>query len=181
MMTRALSSDILYDSALEAFTSLFSNGEHYYYVSLLIGGDGRRPFISGWSNEALERERRAARQDGECSEWVRWSYADSPYCDFSAESFSEVEALFADYPEIDRLSVDEWDEELRFRLDEMEAAVRRLDDDGIFSVNQERDEILVGVEVVPPDYSNTLRARRLNSEGNRALMRWLREAAEEPL
>ena len=171
--------DALYKSAREAFTRLFANGERYYYVSLLIGGEGRRPFVSGWSDEALERARQAAGSASAYGDLIRWSYADSPYCDFSADSFSEVEALSSSYPDIDRLSPTEWDEELRFRLGEMEAAVRRLDEHGIFSVNQERDEILVCVEVVPPDYSNTLRALRLNSANNRSLVRWLREAAEE--
>lgn len=178
-MTREQLSDVLYKAALEAFTRLFSNGEHYYYASLLVGSEGHRPFVSAWSDEALERERQAAGQASEYCELVRWSYADSPYCDFSAASFSDVEALFSDRPGIDRLSLEEWNEELLFRIDVMEAAVRKLDESGIFSMNQERDAILVNVELVPPDYSNTLRAQRLNSESNRSLVRWLREAAEE--
>jgi hypothetical protein len=37
--------------------------------------------------------------------------------------------------------------------------------------------VVVNVEVVPPDRTNTERARRLNPEG--ALSRWIAEAAEQ--
>lgn len=60
----------------------------------------------------------------------------------------------------------------------MESAMKRLDQEGIFDVNQERDDVVVLVEVMPPDYTNTERAYRMNNANSEIFSEWLEEAAE---
>lgn len=49
--------------------------------------------------------------------------------------------------------------------------------EGIFGSGGRRKSMVVLVEIMPPDYTNTERALRLNSR--EALKEWLEEAAEE--
>lgn len=59
----------------------------------------------------------------------------------------------------------------------MEEAMRQLDKEGLFAVNQARGEVVVLVETMPPDEENTLRAFRLNRRGSKIFQEWLAEAA----
>ena len=150
---------------------LFSEtGEKFYYFSLITTGEGLSPYISAWSLEALERVPEFER------DVVKWSYADSPYCNFGAEYFGVVQDLFSERPDIFRLSEEAAEKEFSFRLNAMEAALRNLSEEGLFGVGQDREEILVNAEVMPPDHTNTARGKRLNH--GRALEEWLIEAAE---
>ncbi|MFX3631829.1 MAG: DUF4303 domain-containing protein [Candidatus Pristimantibacillus sp.] len=170
-------------AAKTIFCTLFENGERYYYCTLFTTGEGHAPSVSSWSWEALERE--AARQ-GEDSktpidmiaELIKWSYADSPYCCFRDENFDEVKQLFMERPSITDLEADEWEREFTFRLKAMELAMKMLDDEGVFALNQPRDSVCVLVEVMPPDEVNTNIALRLNEEESPAMQAWLAEAAE---
>ena len=56
--------------------------------------------------------------------------------------------------------------------------MKRLDQEGIFQLNQERDEVVVLVEVMPPDYTNTERAYRMNYANSKIFSEWLEEVAE---
>jgi hypothetical protein len=58
----------------------------------------------------------------------------------------------------------------------MEAALSEADAAGTFGSGIEREQIVINVEVMPPDHSNTERAIRLNPPA--ALTEWLVEAAE---
>lgn len=69
-----------------------------------------------------------------------------------------------------------WNAEFSLRLSAMESAMSQLDGDGFFGEGDARREVVINVEVMPPDYTNVLRALRLNPIG--ALNRWLDEAAE---
>ena len=60
----------------------------------------------------------------------------------------------------------------------MEEAMARLDQAGLFGTGSKRAHIVINVEVMPPDYTNTERAKRLNPP--EALVDWLKEAAEDP-
>jgi hypothetical protein len=107
---------------------------------------------------------------------IKWSYADSPFCGYGADHFSEVKALFAKRPEMSPSDVPGWEEEWRARVGAMEDAMRRLDAEGLFGQGPERSTVVINVEVAPPDSSNTERAVRLNPPD--ALTEWLLEAAE---
>ncbi len=137
--------------------------ESFYYCSLITTGEAHAPFLAAWSVEKL-----AGRKE------IKWSYADCPYCDFSPEDFEAVRKLFAARPAMDSFADCSAEYELRLRA--MEAALRRLDAKGIFGSGPERNRIVVNVEVMPPDHTNTERALRLNPL--EALGEWLAEAAE---
>jgi hypothetical protein len=58
----------------------------------------------------------------------------------------------------------------------MEAAMAQLDREGLFGTGRARLDVVINVEVMPPDWTNTVRAKRLNPPG--ALHEWLDEVAE---
>ncbi len=168
---------IIKDAAKKAILSLFATyDENYYYLSLITDASANCPIISAWSWEALEREAEKAPNVEEAMYYLKWSYADSPYCMFGKEYFSKVEEAFDSRDSL--LSTDdEWDKEYDIRMNSMEKAIAELDNEGLFGTNEERLKIVINVEVMPPDYSNTLRALRLNPR--EALNEWLEEIAEE--
>lgn len=178
----ALATEIA-DAARASFRTLFENGERYYYCTLYTTGEGHAPSISAWSWEALEVE--AARQGDKSgtpgstiAELIKWSYADSPYCCFEVENFDQVKQRFVERPSITDLEDDERDRELDARLMAMELAMKLLDDEGVFALNQPRESVCVLVEVMPPDEINTEIALRLNRAESPAMQAWLAEAAE---
>lgn len=145
-------------------------GESFYYFALITTGEAHAPVLSAWSKEKLamipEEERRL----------VKWSYADSPYCDYDAEGFEEVRILFNQRPDMHSLDGEPRYAEYEECLSVMEAALSEVDAEGVFGTGAEREKIVINVEVMPPDSSNTARAMRLNPP--LALREWLEEAAE---
>jgi hypothetical protein len=160
-----------------ALLSLFDqHPEHFYYISLITTGEAHAPFIAAWSTEALAAE---TRKHGASSEnLLKWSYADSPYMCFGEHFFGEVNQLFSLRPQLDHTcSTTEWEVEHATRLSAMEYAMRQLDNEGLFGQSFERSKVVINVEVMPPDQTNTTRAMRLNPES--ALVTWLEEASEK--
>ncbi|PPV04656.1 DUF4303 domain-containing protein [Xanthomonas bromi] len=171
----------IYKCAKSAFLKMFEDKkeEKFYYCVLVTTEEGHPPFISAWSDQALQQEKEKGGDANEYFEWVRWSYADSPYVDYCGEAFSGLQVVFDSRPAIDQLSRDEWLVELEVRLSSMEKAMVDLDAEGIFELNQPRMKVMINVELTPPSYSNTERALRLNDRSNEALIVWLDEAAEK--
>ena len=167
--------DAISKATRKAVSQLF--GEHpgnYYYVSLITTGEAHAPFLAAWSEEALNEATTDLAERAE----LRWSYADSPYCDYGAEYFAEVREMFERRPQmVPGRATGAWRSEYELRLRAMEAAMRTVDDEGIFGLAANRNRIVVNVEVMPPDSSNTERARRLNPP--EALIEWLAEVAED--
>lgn len=97
-------------------------------------------------------------------EEIKWSYIDSPYYCWKQEEFERVEAILLSRENIWTLDSEEFNAEYNLRLEAMEAAMKRLDQEGIFAINQERDDVIILVEVMPPDYANTERAYKMNCE-----------------
>jgi len=161
----------------KSFIELFANGERYYYCTLVTTGEAYRPFIVAWSIEALAREVEKSKNATEKS--IKWSYADSPYLGFNDKNFQIVDELFNLLPQMDDMYADddELDEQYEFRLLAMELALKQVDDDGIFALNQPRSEVYINVEVMPPDETNTLRALRLNKPEH--IVEWLDKIAEK--
>ncbi|MCI8718544.1 MAG: DUF4303 domain-containing protein [Lachnospiraceae bacterium] len=152
---------------------LMKNKEHYYYITLVSDGLANTPYISAWSMEALEREKENGEEE---LEMIKWSDADSPYCMWKQENFKEVEALLYDRGSI--LDMD-FEKEYELRYSAMEQAMKTLDREGIFALNQSREDVIVLVEVMSPDYTNTERAYRLNNPDTKIFAEWLAEAAEK--
>ncbi len=160
------------DAARQAFAELFQTGEHFYYCTLITTGEALPPFVAAWSHEALERCVEPQDRDT-----LKWSYADSPYCAFGWEEyFGTVRRMFQRLPDLHTFADSDWEAEYEARLNVMETAMRTLDTEGLFGAGKNRLNMVVNVEVMPPDHANTLRAFRLNPPA--ALTAWLAEAAE---
>ncbi|KAF6596828.1 DUF4303 domain-containing protein, partial [Paenibacillus sp. EKM208P] len=80
---------------------------------------------------------------------------DSPYCCYEDEDFDDVKQLFMERPSSAELEADEWNREFDSRLKAMELAMKMLDDEGVFALNQPRESVCVLVEIMPPDEINT--------------------------
>lgn len=164
----------LYYAVKTILTDLFRNKEHYYYITLTSDGGVHTPCISAWSYEALRRSSDVEKEREE----IKWSYADSPYCCWKQEEFCKVEALLLSRKNVWDLDSEDFETEVNLRLKAMEIAMKRLDQEGIFQLNQERNEVIVLVEVMPPDYTNTERAYRMNHTNSSIFSEWLKAAAE---
>ncbi len=164
----------IYNAVKIILTDLYSNKEHYYYITLTTDGGAHTPCISAWSYEALDR----SSDNEEEREELKWSYADSPYCCWKQEEFGKVKALLSDRKNIWDLEPEAFETEYNLRFEAMEAAIKRLDKEGMFAVNQKRNDVVVLVEVMPPDYTNTERAYRMNHVNSEIFSEWLEEAAE---
>lgn len=163
-------SDAIEAAVQRAVSALFAaHPERFYYCSIITTGEAHPPTLTACSVEALERE---AAKCGSAEErmWLEWSYGESPYFMYGDEHFSEVRRLFSLRPDTG------WEEEYELRLRAMETAMARLDAKGLFGVGKERLGIVINAEVMPPDYTNTQRALRLNPTD--ALTIWLKEVAE---
>lgn len=166
----------LKNATRKAFQELFQiHNETFYYCSL-ITQEMACPYISAWSKEALKAycKENEITSEEDISDY-RWSYADSPYCAYGWDYFNEVDRLFAaeDTGSMGMEEYDKWADDL---LDCMERVMCELDQEGVFGTGEKRRKIMVNAEVMPPDYTNTDRALRLNEEEN--IRDWLEEAAE---
>jgi hypothetical protein len=164
------------DAVRKACTSLFSKyKENFYYLSLITDGGTHCPILSAWSDEALERESLKEKDPTNAKYYLKWSYADSPFFAYGEEYFDKVKELFNKRPM--RINNEEkYMKEYAIRLNSMEQAMANLDKEGLFGVENERIKIVINAEVMPPDYTNTARALRLNPK--EALTEWLEEIAE---
>jgi hypothetical protein len=154
---------------------------HFYYLSLITSGEIHPPVLAAWSQEALE-DAVKDEADQEDARWgLKWSYADSPFFCFGEEHFVEVKRLFDLRPAPHLQNEEAYagssrEAESNLRLASMESAIASLDRRGMFGTGKERAKIVVNVEVMPPDATNTERAKRLNPP--EAIRTWLEEAAE---
>ena len=101
-----------------------------------------------------------------------------PYFAYGEEYFSEVSKLFLENIErMEDMDEDTYEQEFDLLLHIMECVMAELDEEGLFGSGEQRKKIVVNAEVMPPDYTNTERALRLNPP--EALTDWLEECAEE--
>lgn len=142
------------EATRRAVTELFAAhpGHRFYYVTLTTPGEVLAPYLSASSYETLTDQE------------LKWSYADSAFLFFGEHHFDRLRPWFeAAGDPLDRLAA-------------IERAVRALDAEGLFSGTAlARTDMIVTVEVMPPDYTNTERTIRLNPPGP-ALTTWLAEA-----
>lgn len=168
---------VLFTAAERAFTKLFrEHQEHFYYCSFIMAEEGT-PFISACSEESLDRiiKNQEITAPDEILDY-KWSYADSPYCAYGFEEFfGEVSKLYQELC-IDNADDEAYEKQYDLWLGSMEETMRRLDEKGIFGTGDDRMKVVVNAEIMPPDHTNTKRAKRLNPR--KAINQWLKEAAE---
>jgi hypothetical protein len=162
-------------AARKAFLELFKNGEQYYYCTLVTTGEGLVPLVSAWSYEALTRAN-IKQPTPRFTQYLKWSYSDSPYFNFGAKYFTKVKEIISSRPYIEELDTRQWETELILRLSAMEKAMKILDEEGVFQKNQPREMVCILAELVPPAKINTEIALRLNDPQH--IGDWLKEAAE---
>lgn len=147
-------------AANAAFSELFEmHPGTYYYCSMFTDGLANGPAITAWSYEALEKC--ASEQDDpvQAKEWLKWSYGESPFLCYRDDLFEPIRKAFQARPGPDNTG---WSEEYQLRFRVMENAMKHLNENGVFGVGMSRNQMVVAVEVVPPDLSNTERVKRLN-------------------
>ncbi len=165
--------DAIFEAAKKAFLKLFENGEHYYYCVLLTTGEALPPCIAAWSVEALERFVNENAIPEEEIPYYKYSFADSPYYAFGYdEYFQQVVQLFEQRDSlIDYNNEEQWNEEYNLRLAAMVYAMKKLDETGIFALNQPREQVYINVELMPPDDTDIERALSLNNSED--IKEWL--------
>lgn len=157
--------DAIFEAAEKAFCKLFGNGEHYYYCVLLTTGEALPPCISAWSEEALERLVAQGAIPEDEIQYYKYSFADSPYYAFGDEEyFQQVKQLFEERdPLMDYNNEEQWEKEYNFRLAVIVYAMKKLDEAGIFALNQPRAQVYINVELMPPDDTDIQRALSFNN------------------
>jgi hypothetical protein len=169
--------DVIQNATQKAISKLFrEHKEKFYYCSLITTGEGLCPIISAWSYEALERVAHKEDDVENAKFYLKWSYAETPYFAYGEEYFEDVNRVF-----LERMGMltteEEKDREIQLRINSMEKVMRNLDMNGMFGKGEERLGIVINAEFMPPDFTNTERALRLNPK--EALTEWLEEIAEE--
>lgn len=165
-------------AAIDLFNS---TKETFYFFVLSTTGEALAPFVSAWSYETLQQQSIIQNWNTDDIADFKWSSTESPYFEFGSQYFDQVKQAFSARPDIDPLKPEaeyevEYEKEFNFRINAMMEALHRCDKKGIFSLNQDRSEIMINVEILPPDYTNTIRAKKLNPLD--AIQTWLKEAAE---
>ncbi len=165
-------------AARAAFLSLQETTKEHFFYYVFVFDEGLHPYISAWSYEALEQSIVEQQITEEDKRWWKWDCSDSPYAVYGYdEFFCEVSELLdrrADVLSDDELYGMEWD----IRVHALEEAMKRLDESGLFGTKEERNHVVINVELAPPDGSEYNRALRLNSHSD-VLSEYL-ETCEEP-
>ena len=169
--------ELIQDATQKALSKLFQeHKEKFYYCSLITTGEGVCPIISAWSEEALERVAKEEDNVEEAKYFLKWSYAETPYFAYGKEYFADVNKVFLE--RMRKLTTEnEKDNEIQLRINSMEKVMHNLDMKGMFGKGKQRLGIVINAEFMPPDFTNTERALRLNPKD--ALNEWLEEIAEE--
>lgn len=171
--------DAIASATLAALTDLRrEHPDRYYYITLITSGEAHAPFLVAWSEKALLAAAEQYDNVDNARKFLKWSYADSPYMAYGDHHFARVREMFAARPEMRYGDTSgAWELEFELRLSAMEAAMARLDAQGVFGHGIERTRVIVAVEVMPPDDTNTQRIRRLNP--SESLTEWLLETSEQ--
>lgn len=155
--------EIFVKAAGDAFSSLKESHREEFYYYAFIFDEGLQPYISAWSYEALDQSILDNKiTDEEEKSWWKWDYSDSPYAVYGYEEFFHEASKLLD-KRANRLSEDElYDIEWDVRIASMEEAMKRLDQSGLFGSKDARKNVVINVEIAPPDGSEYDRALRLN-------------------
>lgn len=172
---------VLVKAASNAFSSLKETHKEYFYYYAFIFDEGLYPYISAWSYESLEKSIIDNDITDEDKNWWKWNYLDSPYVFYGDdEFFKEVYELLDKRASV--LSDDElYDVEWETRIASMEEAMRRLDQSGLFGIEEDRKNVVINVETAPPDYSEYERALRLNTSSSLLFeyLKWCEKAEDD--
>lgn len=152
---------VLQSAFQNAVSSLRNEHNENFYYYAFIFDEGLRPYISALSYEAYEKlliENDVSNDE----EGLKWFTFDFPYCAYGYDKFfTEVDNMLLERERgmsDDELYSVEWDT----RIDSMEEALKRLDKAEFFGTDENRKNIIINVEVAPPDCKERQRAISLN-------------------
>ena len=153
--------EMLIKAVESAFISLFKEFPGHYYYCAVIMSENAPPFISAWSEEAFAGFCKTKRDLCDKYEY-RYSYADSPYCGYGYDKFfGEINAFFEEI--IDKIDLDdEYSKMINLWAESMTEVMAELDKKGLFGVSEEREDVLINVEIIPSSVSVLETAKRLN-------------------
>lgn len=153
--------DVVADATREAIERFRTeNSEDVCVYALVTTGEALRPYLTV-----------TVRGEGQ------WDLADSPYAIVEDDVLARTDPAFAARGQLNLMNRDDAEREFWNRLLSIQEALRRLDQEGLFGRDAERDGVLLLVATMPPDHNDAGFARRLNPSGP-LLEAWLREAAE---
>lgn len=156
---------VLQSAFQNAVSSLRNEHNENFYYYAFIYDEGLRPYISVLSYESYEKLLIENDVSNDEEGW-KWFTFDFPYCGYGYdEFFTEVDNMFLERENemsVDELYGVEWDT----RIDSMEEALKRLDKSEFFGTGENRKNIIINVEVAPPDCKERQRAIRLNPESS---------------
>lgn len=174
--------ELLEEATEAAFRALLAVKEEKFYYFGLLMDEGMRPFISAWSYEALHsavEELIASGDDTDrevLTKELKWSGCDSPYCAYEHDEYFESIDSLLENREQYLISDEKFEKEFELRLKYMEEVMRRLDAKGVFESSLDRSSVVITAEVLPPDYTNTERVKRLNPKSS--IEEWVELCAE---
>ena len=156
---------VLQSAFQNAVSSLRNEHNENFYYYAFIYDEGLRPYISVLSYESYEKLLIENYVSNDEEGW-KWCIFDFPYCGYGYdEFFTEVDKFLIEREKemsVDELYGVEWDT----RIDSMEEVLKRLDKAEFFGTGKNRKNIIINVEVAPPDCKERQRAIRLNPESS---------------
>lgn len=165
----------LVEQTRKALLDLYKTNESFYFIVFTITGEGIIPTLSAWSEEALQSYISKNGKSENIYDY-KWSYADSPYCDYGAEHYDELRKYFQERGNLFNMNSEDACLEYNTRLNYLIKTLETLDKEGMFSINNNRNSIMINVEEIPPTSDNTQRAIKLNPIS--AIQEWLEFCAE---
>ncbi|UOQ58760.1 DUF4303 domain-containing protein [Leucobacter allii] len=141
--------DVVADAAREAILRLrAAHTEDFCIYALVASGEAYRPHLAA-----------TVRGDGQ------WDLAEDPDAIVEDDILARTEEAFEGRGQLHEMSDPAAETEYVRRLASLEAALRRLDQEGMFGIGDERSRVLLVVATMPPDESDAGFARRLNLSG----------------
>lgn len=168
--------DKLVEQTKKVLQDLYETGENFYFIVFTITGEGIIPTLSAWSHEALQNKVKNHEISLEEINNYKWSYSDSPYCDFGAEYYYDLRKYFQTRGDLLNMDVEKGQSEYNFRLELLTKTMEILDSQGLFSIKNNRNSIMINVEEIPPTAENTERALKLNPI--KSIEEWIEYCAE---
>lgn len=143
--------DVFEKALRDSFSSLTSmHNEHFYYFAFIMD-EGLHPYISAWSYESLEESIINNKISDEEKGWWKWDYADSPYAVYGYDEFFGEAGTLLDKREKELTEDELYDKEWYVRIASMIEAMKRLDNKGFFGTGEDREKVVINVEIAPPD------------------------------
>ena len=151
---------MLKEAFMKTYYALTSEHNEKFYYMVLILDEGIHPYFSAWSYEALEKSIKEQGISDEDRTWWKWDYSDSPYVTYGYDEYFEELVQYLDQRSCDMSDDELYDIEWYVILESMVEALREIREEN--AEVDEFSEMIINVEVAPPDCEEASRAQILN-------------------